>query len=136
MIRCPHCKSYAIENTGRILMSYPSYTVYKCTNCGKEFNICNNETVPKYDLTKSTDVTELMKVDFFRSILETGEIPNYLNYYNKGYYLFRVFNHNYYYRLKDNNEFIHLHIEDDIISEADSLFEQLQDFYEKIKELK
>lgn len=136
MIRCPHCKSYAVENTGRILTSYPSYTVYKCNDCNQEFNICNNEEVPFIDLSKSEDVTDLLKFDFFEKILRSGEIPQVLNFYNKSYYFYRCLFSNYYYRNINDfnmNDFIHLHIDKELIAEADSLYEQLQDFYEKVK---
>ena len=90
MIRCPHCNSYAVEHTGRVLTSYPSYSVYKCNDCGKEFNICNNEKIPCIDLSKSEVVTERLKFDFFKSILETGEIPYTLSYYGKEYYFYKA----------------------------------------------
>ena len=134
MIRCPHCNSYAVEHTGRVLMSYPSYSVYKCNDCNKEFNICNNEEIPHIDLSKSEDVTDRLKFDFFKSILETGEIPYTLNFYGREYYFYKTIFSDYYYQRKDIEHFIHLHIEKELITEADSLFEQLQDFYDKIKD--
>ena len=133
MIRCTHCRSYAIENTGRVLLSYPSYTVYRCLDCGKEFNICNNEEIPHYDFTKSIDVTNILKFDFFKSLLERGDIPIGVKYGNDTYTYFKTLFDNYYY--KKDEEFIHLHIGKDLISEADYLYETVCDFYDKIKGL-
>ena len=134
MIRCTHCGSYAIESTGRVLLSYPSYSVYRCLDCGKEFQVCNNEEIPQYDLTKSIDVTNTLKFDFFKSLLEKGDIPIGVNYANSTYTYFKTLFDNYYY--KKDGEFIHLHIEKDLISEADNLRETICDFYDKLKELK
>lgn len=88
----------------------------------------------EYDLSNSADVTELMKFDFLSNVIETGEIPEYLNFYNRSYEFFKVLNNDFYYYKRENkDQFIHLHIEKTVIQEAEALHENLQNFYDKIK---
>ena len=44
-IECPHCKSNSISDTMRVITTIPSYSVYYCNNCNKEFKVYNNDKI-------------------------------------------------------------------------------------------
>ena len=134
-MNCPYCNNENTENTGRVKYSFPSYSVYKCNNCNKEFDICNNEKIPFYDLSQSINVTKDLKLPFLKSILETGEIPNCLSFQGRTFYLFRVYFDYYYYKREDKDNFMYLQIDKKLVEQADYLSEQIQDFYDNIKEI-
>ena len=44
-IECPYCKSNNISDTMRVITTIPSYSVYYCNDCNKEFEVCNNDRI-------------------------------------------------------------------------------------------
>ena len=128
-ISCPLCNSTKIEDTGRCIYTYPSYNVYKCLNCGKEFDICNDEEVPHLDFSKSKDITNLQIKYVINCLIEEGQVPeailldfelyNYVKYlFGKLYFVTSKYDGDF--------EFVHITIDKDIINKAIELHKYIK----------
>ena len=134
MIKCFNCGSYAVESTGVVYTTYPEQYEYKCSDCGKVFTVSNNlKALREVDFSYSSDVTYRMDTEFFNFILDSGTIPETLNYYNESYHFYKCLENKYYYKNKQN-ELIHLCIDKALIHEAEELHEAKTNFFKKVEQ--
>lgn len=127
MVNCKHCKS---EDVTELYTTYsiPSYTTYKCNNCGVQFEICNNEQVPVIDLTKAKDQTKEALILCLRRLAEQGNIQHLDNMYNHVLTLNEVC----YFQRDDGNEIIAVSIPQDLKLAAVDIYAKTQDLNIKI----
>lgn len=125
-ILCSYCNSENVESTGITLYSFPSYSEYQCNNCNKTFEICNNETIPHIDLTKSVELPKKEIKNFINSIINEGVIMESVCFNDNYYILYKYLFGTFYYQDKDKN-FVHINIKEEDIKQCFKLYKLWKD---------
>ena len=107
-MNCPKCNS---ENIEQISVTYtlPSFNVYACKDCKEQFEICNNETIPHIDLTKSVELPKKETRKFINFIINYGKIEDVVEYNDEYYALYKFLIDKIFYKNKEG-EFVHIDI--------------------------
>lgn len=110
MIKCEHCGSTDVQPTGIVKYSYPSYSVFICHDCWKEFDVCNTEEIPIVDYHNSVELPITITENLINTYKETGNLPVSVIFKDTNYTLYRkLFGVAYYQDL--NKNLVHFKLE-------------------------